>query len=595
MANLQEAIELNDNRAVYRSRLLLEDDLAARSASLGRIYHDLGFEQSALVEGWQSVNSDPSNYSAHRFLADSYAALPRFEIAKVSELLQSQLLQPINLAPVQPQLATSNLLILENAGPANPSFNEFSPLFERNRLTAQASAVYGSNNTIGDEIVQSGLWENFSYSLGQFHYETDGFRQNSDLTQDLYDVFVQSNLAPSLSLQGEYRHRALEHGNLELAFVPDPFGLVRRNLRTNTFRVGAKYQPSPDSNIVASVIHEDNEENLDFGFGFPYLTNSHGYNTELQYLLRSTRYRLITGAGQYDVDNTTTYAGDFNTWHSNAYVYLLVPYPPRLSWTFGASVDSLHDGLEGKFKQLNPKFGAIWNADSATVVRLAAFKVLKRTLIADQTIEPTQVAGFNQFFDDFDGTKSTRYGAAVDRKFASNFHGGLELSKRELKVPIQAVTVLTEDWEERLARAYLNWTPRARWAISCSYELEQFHKVTDDPTLSPPPLSMRTEILPVTVRYFHPSGLFGQIGATYVNQKVKLNTGDIASDQFGLLDGGIGYRLPMRRGTISINVRNLLDRRFEFQDLSTRTSPPSVSNPPFLPERTIFASLVLAL
>src|SRR5207244_4265820 len=33
--DIQKAIELNDNRAVYRSRLLLDSDLAARSASLG--------------------------------------------------------------------------------------------------------------------------------------------------------------------------------------------------------------------------------------------------------------------------------------------------------------------------------------------------------------------------------------------------------------------------------------------------------------------------------------------------------------------------------------------------------------------------------
>ena len=46
-------------------------------------------QQLALVEGWKSVNTDPANFSAHRFLADSYAALPRHEIARVSELLQS--------------------------------------------------------------------------------------------------------------------------------------------------------------------------------------------------------------------------------------------------------------------------------------------------------------------------------------------------------------------------------------------------------------------------------------------------------------------------------------------------------------------------
>jgi tetratricopeptide (TPR) repeat protein len=107
LEDLQKSIELNDNRAVYRSRLLLDEDLAARSASLGRIYNDLGFQQLALIEGWKSLNADPSNYSAHRFLADSYATLPRHEIARVSELLQSQLLQPINITPIQPQLNRS--------------------------------------------------------------------------------------------------------------------------------------------------------------------------------------------------------------------------------------------------------------------------------------------------------------------------------------------------------------------------------------------------------------------------------------------------------------------------------------------------------
>ena len=67
--DLQRAIELNDNRAVYRSRLLLDEDLAARSASLGRIYDDLGFRQLALAEGSKSVNTDPANASAHRFPA----------------------------------------------------------------------------------------------------------------------------------------------------------------------------------------------------------------------------------------------------------------------------------------------------------------------------------------------------------------------------------------------------------------------------------------------------------------------------------------------------------------------------------------------
>ena len=43
---MEKAIELNENRAVYRSQLQLDSDLAARSASLARVYTDLGFQQT---------------------------------------------------------------------------------------------------------------------------------------------------------------------------------------------------------------------------------------------------------------------------------------------------------------------------------------------------------------------------------------------------------------------------------------------------------------------------------------------------------------------------------------------------------------------
>ena len=157
---------------------MLDQDLAARSAGLARIYGDLGFNQLALVEGWKSLSFDQGNYSAHRFLADSYSSLPRHEIARVNELLQSQLLQPINITPVQPQLAESNLFILEGTGPTDPSFTELNPLFNRNRFALQGSGVIGGNQTFGDELVHSAFIDNFSYSLGQFHYKTDGFREN---------------------------------------------------------------------------------------------------------------------------------------------------------------------------------------------------------------------------------------------------------------------------------------------------------------------------------------------------------------------------------------------------------------------------------
>src|SRR5690606_35455582 len=99
LRNLQRSIELNDNRAVFRSRLLLDSDRAARRTSLARIYQDLGFLQLGQNEAAHSLKLDPANASAHRFLSDIYRGVRRRESARVSELLQAQMLQDLNLNP----------------------------------------------------------------------------------------------------------------------------------------------------------------------------------------------------------------------------------------------------------------------------------------------------------------------------------------------------------------------------------------------------------------------------------------------------------------------------------------------------------------
>ena len=134
MLNMEKSIELNDNRAVYRSRQLLDSDRATRGANLAQIYDDLGFEQLGLNQGYDSLTLAPDNSSAHRFLSDAYIGVPRREIARVSELLQAQMLQDININPVQPSLAETNLSLLSRGGPFIPGLNEYTPLFERNDI-----------------------------------------------------------------------------------------------------------------------------------------------------------------------------------------------------------------------------------------------------------------------------------------------------------------------------------------------------------------------------------------------------------------------------------------------------------------------------
>jgi hypothetical protein len=159
LRDTETSIELNDNRAVYRSRELLDQDQAARGTSLARIYNDLGFGQLGINEATKSLSLDPANAGAHRFLSDVYLTQPRHEIARVSELLQAQLLQDININPVQPSLSVTNLNIITSGGPARPGFNEFTPLFERNQAQLKATGLIGNQETYGGEVVVSGLYD----------------------------------------------------------------------------------------------------------------------------------------------------------------------------------------------------------------------------------------------------------------------------------------------------------------------------------------------------------------------------------------------------------------------------------------------------
>jgi ferric-dicitrate binding protein FerR (iron transport regulator) len=619
LESLQRSIELNDNRAVYRSRLLLDQDLGARGAALGRIYSDVGFQQLGLVEGWKSLGVDPGNYSAHRLLADSYAVLPRHERARASELLQSQLLQPVNIAPVQPQLAESELLILDGLGPSEPSLNEFNPLFLRNRLALQASGIAASHGTIGDELVQSGVWGPLSYSLGQFHIETDGFRQNDDLKEDIYDAFLQASLSPRTSVQLEFRRTSTERGDRTVRFLSDDFlPNERHDDDTESVRVGFHHTLAPGSDVIASFIYRDLTERLrDVNpvLSINSRTEQTAFLGEAQHLYAAGRWRVVSGVGHLSGErketstlafsgtspSTTEDTADIRD--TSVYVYSYLTYPDTLTVTLGVSADFLEDAFVDR-DQVNPKFGLVWNASPGTTVRAAVFRVLSRPTIDTQTIEPTQVAGFNQVFGtkfenlDFPGTGAWRYGVAVDQEVTRNVYAGAEFSKQDLTVRGQQVSADTtvrveESWDEYLARAYFYWTPHPWLAASAEYQFERFDRgaLLGAGTGI---LESDTHRLGLGVTVFHPSGFTFGVKATYVDQAgtfvpriFQSGSSLSGSDQFWVTDVFLRYRLPRRLGFVTVGVKNLFDERFHFQD----TDP---ANPLIEPERAVFARITLA-
>ena len=624
LRNLEASIERNDNRATYRSKLLLDQDRAARGTSLARVYSDLGFSQLGIDEAAKSLAIDPANASAHRFLSDTYRDVRRREISRVSELLQAQLMQDININPVQPSLSETNLNVITLGGPATPGFNEFTPLFQRNTTQLDVAGFAGNNDTIGGEAVVSGLYDRFSLSAGVYSYDTDGFRVNNDLKHSIFNFFAQAAVTPELNVQAELRRRESESGDLALNFDPASFFPdLRREFDEDSARFGLRWSPNPSSAALLSLIYSDRTEDgrvtqdllFPDGSTAQLLTETHtqedARQAEGQYLYRHEQFNLLAGAAYANVDQDVTlkqslvditdlpgFSAKETVKDSRAYIYSTINLPSDFTWTMGLSFQKYKQEDALDFDRINPKLGLQWQVNNSLRLRAAYFKVVKPALASNRTIEPTQIAGFNQFFDDANATKSTLFGAGIDWRPSKSLFLGAEAIKRTLEWPILSFSpgeeAQFEDRDEWLHRAYAYWTPTDRWSLSLE---AVYDKYTNDNTMNPDlPLEVRTVSVPFQAQYFHPTGLFAGARLSYVDQKVRRSEFSLLSDgdsDFVVVDLAAGYRFPSNNGIISLAVQNLFDEDFDYQDDSFRTFQDEPSTGPYIPERTIMARFTL--
>ena len=170
--DLEESQQLNDNRRVYRSRLLLDQDRAVRSSSLAAIYRDNAMIDVSVREAASAVACDYANYSAHLFLANSFDVLRdptrfnlRYETAWFNELLLANL-----LAPVGAGIFAQNI-----------SQQEYSSLFDTKKFGLTTTTGVQSDGQYREVASQFGGFKNFGYALDLDYQHNNGVRPNNKL------------------------------------------------------------------------------------------------------------------------------------------------------------------------------------------------------------------------------------------------------------------------------------------------------------------------------------------------------------------------------------------------------------------------------
>ena len=258
----------------------------------------------------------------------------------------------------------------------------------------------------------------------------------------------------------------------------------------------------------------------------------------------------------------------------------------------GVSIEHIEDAGVDR-SQINPKVGLLWAPSTNSLLRTAWFRTSKRSLLTSQTLEPTNVAGFNQFYDAITASDIWHLGFGYDQRLSSSIWAGLELSRRNVNSPY-----LGDPAEgERLTgysiydtgRAYLYWAATDRVAVSFGAEIERRRDDNDSSLESL--RSLKTQRLPITIRYFERSGWIAELGMAGVRQDGVIYDHDLErvhdDDTFVYLRGAVGYRLPRQAGLISVEGENLLSKSFRYQDLSPVGSH-------YFPELGLFARNRLA-
>jgi Tfp pilus assembly protein PilF len=452
--DLEKSRSLNENRSLFRSSELLNQDASVRSGNLARLYQDAGMGQVAQREAARAVNSDYANYATHEFLAAN--------LNWGAENLTSQRYQ----TPAVNEYAIANLLAPVHAGILSPavSQSEYSSLFDRNRMGVYSSTEYLDRGAWKITGGQYGVFDGVSYDIyGEYDSEPgQSFNDPLELNQFIANVKLQASPQDTVLLTIDTLH--LNSGYLYQTYDPDSVRKVAYNLHESqdvNVRFGLNHEWAPGVNTLVQAGRFSDSYSVYAERGFTYFLGYYddpattpdlipaggwgfGANTflarqttihsaDLQQIWQQGDHTTIAGArfsaGDYGTDllmrnpegDSISYLGrqsnepiaeaDFSSTAKMVSLYLYQQWQPidSLRLIGGVAYDWLdyptniwslpvtpgNDTVD----QVSPKAGLVWTPLERSTVRFAYTRSLQGAgLLQHDSLEPTQVAGFVQRF-----------------------------------------------------------------------------------------------------------------------------------------------------------------------------------------------------
>ncbi|HEY3128310.1 MAG TPA: TonB-dependent receptor [Acidobacteriota bacterium] len=597
--NFLTSIRLNDNRAVYRSRFVLDEDRATRNVDLAKTYNRLGLSEWANAEAIKSGLFDPANSSAHLFLANTFLNLKGRTLAAGGELLLTRLLLPVNVNSFN-------------------AFNDYTTLFELARLNETSEGRIGNLDSYGESLIASGGASRFAFSSAVTSDHSNGFRPVNDDTHNHAAVtFFKFALTPHSDMLLSYSNlqsRDGDHGSRFLVSEdndPNRRGFTRRHRA----EIGYHLQSRPGSDLVfyftgqkSELVFDDpdvralgdiwnyrtsnrlaffnlqaehllkvSKFQLKYGVDI-YEGREHNFQVEYDKRTKETQYRIldhefgqILGVGEdirglYGVHNKLRY--------KTAFLQSDYSFNPKLIATAGLNYDwSNHDNLfydrdhvDRSISKWNPYAGLLFDPFSSTTLRFAAMRSLQTH--QDARLVPTQLNGFLFNENDLELTQTTSYNLGWDQRYEKNSF--IRTTGFWKKRTIPATSAFSEDQApvafDLFSRSYgggivLNQFLTERLAFVPEYFVTRSQDLRGATGVFG---SIRHDHEGrVGLFYVDPHGYFFNIQQRYLNQHGLVGGSSLLVSAF-TTDASVSYEMPRKLGLITFKATNLFDRRYQF-------------------------------
>jgi Flp pilus assembly protein TadD len=626
LEDVEQSIARNENRSVYRSRLLLDQDSSVRSNSLAQVYDVLGFSEVSRIEAIKSLSRDYSNYSAHLQLSNSYEEADRLTQAGLSEFFIARLLSPVNFNLVRP--SQSGLI----------TSNEYSAVFDRDldRVSVDVAAN-SKDRSFRPHALYSGTTGSWGYAMDYSYTYADGYRDNDyERENSLYGA-AQYQLGSDNTFLFDANLESFNDGDTDIGIDPSASNSDQElSFDDYFFRLGFNHRFSPGSQLIGQVVRNHSnlrksDETFDrFLFGYAVVEGevieaydidamlnqrlsfkSDGVRADLQHIYTSEYVSNVLGGGVLDSTQKLSERGEIldpevlstiqvasranNTEGSaRAFDYLTLHPASWIDFELGVSFSHLHlsgTPLSVPFSEStetvnkwDPKVGVVVTPSDQTTLRAAYFETVGTAGVREfELIEPTTISGFNQtFFDLYPGTQARNRAVGIDHKFSTRTYLGAEALHRDVirnsPITVSQVFFSAEDYssvgsdifvkdfdahlDEDVLKAYVYQVLGSRSTATLDYLWTK----DQDHFLEN---EARTHRARLGLNYFDPTGALAFARGTWRTQELRGfdAEGETALDgnrDFWIVDVGVGYRFPKRHGQVTLTVQNILDQDFTY-------------------------------